>query len=65
MTIQLVLLSFVVVEEFGVFLSTAIECLAMYLLENHKMADLAGSAWQKAFVVVVLAVNNLTEQVKR
>lgn len=40
MTIQLVLLSFVAVEEFGVFLSIAIECLAMYLLENHKMADL-------------------------
>jgi hypothetical protein len=37
MAIQLILFYFVVVEEFGVFSSTTIEHLVVYLLENHKM----------------------------
>jgi hypothetical protein len=36
--VQLILFFlFVVVEEFGVFSSTTIEHLVVYLLENHKM----------------------------
>jgi hypothetical protein len=38
----------------------------MYLLKTHKMEYLhCRSAWQEAFVVIGLPVNNLIEQVKR